>query len=275
VTRPDNSSDTVTYQAFGDGRYGAAYTTSGAGIYQFRIRASGASSEGHKFTREKHLTAGIIAGGRGDGGLGDALIDALRERDERLCRLLLCLTSPDLLNEATERKLVEAGIDLKAIRKCIKLWCESLPRPAELQAAQPVTQAVTQAVEARRLTPFSTEIMDELVMRLSAIDPSIFFDSTLEPEPIPRPAPKPKPHPHPPAGGHFAALNPKDDPGGAPGNVTQDEHPHGHRDMPQRSKDEIFPAFNPEDDPGGKPDNPAQDQGEVKPAAPKRRTRKQ
>jgi hypothetical protein len=41
VTRPDGSTDTLTFSASGAGRYDIAYTTSSAGVYQFRVRASG------------------------------------------------------------------------------------------------------------------------------------------------------------------------------------------------------------------------------------------
>ena len=59
------------------------------------------------------MTAGIFAGRGGhDGGGIDDLIDAMRDRDERFCRLLLCLTSPEVMTKGIDKKLRETGEDL-------------------------------------------------------------------------------------------------------------------------------------------------------------------
>ena len=55
--------------------------------------------------REKQLAASLYAGGGARGGdRFGALVDAIRECDERFCRLLLCLTGPDVLDDRIEKK---------------------------------------------------------------------------------------------------------------------------------------------------------------------------
>ncbi|MCO6434795.1 tyrosinase family protein [Nitrosomonas nitrosa] len=236
VTRPDGSTDSVLYSESGSGRHKAAYSTSGAGVYQFRVRANGATSSGHPFTREKLLTASIFAGeGAGSGGLDD-LIDVIRERDERLCRLLLCLTEQGVLDERIEKALREAGIDINAIRKCIKQWCASNHRDRELSMAKTDGTA--------SLSPHSTDLLDELMRRLALIDPEIFFTTTPPSRPIIRPAPLPKkrmPHSK---GEHFPPVKAEDEDEGC--KPCPDEHDCGH------DQDDSSPHGQGHDEPSGR-----------------------
>lgn len=222
VTRPDGSTDAVLYSKLAAGPYNAAFLTSGAGVYQFRVRANGATSEGHQFTREKLLTASIFAGeGVGSGGLGD-LIDAIRDRDERLCRLLLCLTGPKVFDDRINKVLREAGIDINAIRQCIKLWCESTQRPAELSVAK--------VEEAAVFSSPSTDLLDELV-RLAVTDPEVFFTTTPPSRPIIRPAPQPKtrmPHSK---GEHFPPVKVEDDEDDCKSCPEEHNSGHDHDDL--------------------------------------------
>lgn len=211
LTRPDGSTDTLRFATTGPGRYGAASMTSIAGVYRFRVRASGATTDGHAFSREKHLTAGVFAGGGSgaDDGVAD-LVDAVRERDERFCNLLRCLTSGAAIDERLGQRLREAGVDIDGIRNCIERWCASIIRRQEGKAAKPFGE--------RELPVRSAGLVDELVRRLAAIDPEIFFATTPTPTPITHPEPGPKRRGHHPEGGHFPPVAPEDEPEGRPEN---------------------------------------------------------
>ena len=81
------------------------------------MRASGRTRKGLPFTREQTLTAAVWRG-------GDRLIDVLRERDERLCKLLKCvLRSGGMIEPELEKRLRAAGLDLDALRKCLEGHC--------------------------------------------------------------------------------------------------------------------------------------------------------
>ena len=80
------------------------------------------------FTRERALTAVAWRGGDRDAetgaGGGDRLIDALSERDERLCQLLKCLLRPGgAIDPEFEKRLRAAGLDIDHIRKCLEGHC--------------------------------------------------------------------------------------------------------------------------------------------------------
>ena len=128
LTRPDGSTTTLAFQGSEPGRYDAAFDTGAPGVYRVRVRASGRTRRGLPFTREHTLTAAVWRGGDRDAetgaGGGDRLVDVLRERDERLCRLLKCLLkSGGLIEPELERRLRAAGLDLDALRKCLDGHC--------------------------------------------------------------------------------------------------------------------------------------------------------
>lgn len=128
LTRPDGSTTTLGFQGSEPGHYEAAFDTSASGVYRLRVRASGRTRKGLPFTREQTLTAAVWRGGDRDAetgaGGGDRLIDVLRERDERLCKLLKCvLRSGGLIEPELEKRLRAAGLDLDALRKCLEGHC--------------------------------------------------------------------------------------------------------------------------------------------------------
>ena len=52
------------------------------------------------------------------------MIDALNERDERLCELFKCLLHRDgAMEPELEKHLRAAGLDLNHIRKCLDTHC--------------------------------------------------------------------------------------------------------------------------------------------------------
>jgi hypothetical protein len=51
-------------------------------------------------------------------------VDYLRERDERLCKLLTCLLRRDgAISPEFERRLRDLGLDMDSARKCLAGWC--------------------------------------------------------------------------------------------------------------------------------------------------------
>lgn len=120
VTRPDGSETTVTLDADpGDpGAYTACLVATAPGIYRVRVLASGASSAGGAFTREKTLTASVFRGG------DRPRIDPNPDDDEthlppHICRLLDCLLSDESVRKWFKRQ----ELDQDAIAKCLMSAC--------------------------------------------------------------------------------------------------------------------------------------------------------
>ena len=123
VIRPDQTSTTITLLPQEEGRFLGELVTSVAGVYRCRVRAQGSTSRGEPFSRERTVTVSVWAGGdRDDGGLR-GLVDHLRERDERLCELLDCLTGEGRIGRALEERLHAAGLDLGELKRCLARYC--------------------------------------------------------------------------------------------------------------------------------------------------------
>ena len=127
VRRPDGTVTTVTLVEQDQGNFSAPFQTTVSGTYHFRVRARGVTQRGEAFTRERAVTAAAWRGGDRDADPdrgGRAIVDYLRERDDRLCALLACLTGRDGgLGDDLERRLRAAGLDLDQLRNCLHLFC--------------------------------------------------------------------------------------------------------------------------------------------------------
>jgi IgA Peptidase M64/von Willebrand factor type A domain len=115
MSRPDGTSKVVSMKEEEPGRFTAATVEALAGLYRFRVRASGLTFRERPFTREQTLTAVIGAFGTGDpSGASD------------LCKLLKCL----LASKAVQPKLVETlqahGIEWKALADCLRMQCSNI-----------------------------------------------------------------------------------------------------------------------------------------------------
>jgi hypothetical protein len=127
VTRPDGSQGNLAFQAV-DGGFAANFVAGSAGVHKVRVRARGRTRKGLPFTREQTVTAVAWLGGDRDAetgaGGGDRLIDALNERDERVCEMLKCLLQPGgAVEPELEKRLRAAGLDLAQIGKCLEGHC--------------------------------------------------------------------------------------------------------------------------------------------------------
>ena len=127
VRRPDGFTMTVNLAEANEGEFVATFITTTPGTYHFRVRARGVTERGETFTRERAVTAAVWRGGDRDSDPdrgGRVIVDYLRERDERLCELLACLTRREgAIGNEIERRLQAAGLDLDQLRKCLHLFC--------------------------------------------------------------------------------------------------------------------------------------------------------
>ena len=128
LTRPDGSQVVLVFDTSEPGSYAAEFVASRTGVYKLRLRACGRTRKGTPFTRERALTAVVWRGGDRDAetgaGGGDRVIDALNERDKRLCDLFRCLLRQGgAVEPEFEKRLRAAGLDLDGVRKCLDSYC--------------------------------------------------------------------------------------------------------------------------------------------------------
>lgn len=93
------------------GVWTGAFPTTAAGVYVAKVRAEGYSGSGHRFTREKTLTAGVY---HGDYGTTPS------DGRARVCELLECLLSDGALID----QLARLGVDLERLKDCLRKACD-------------------------------------------------------------------------------------------------------------------------------------------------------
>ncbi|NUO09335.1 MAG: VWA domain-containing protein [Candidatus Brocadia sp.] len=128
IKRPDGTSVTIDLKKQEDGLFVASFVTTVAGVYHFRVRARGQTRKGLSFSRERSLTAAVWHGGDRDAetasGGSDCFVNVMRERDEKLCELLKCLTAKgSTIDIELEKHLQAKGLDLDHLRKCLHQFC--------------------------------------------------------------------------------------------------------------------------------------------------------
>jgi hypothetical protein len=114
VTDPDQGKFDLKLDHVAPGKWSAAFTTISAGIYTCRVRAEGYSSSGNTFTREKTVTAGVY--------YGDYNVVSPDCRGGA-CELLECALSEKFLSERAADRLKGLGVDLTALRECVREHC--------------------------------------------------------------------------------------------------------------------------------------------------------
>ena len=127
VTAPAGTTMTVAMPEGTGGRFAAAFDANAVGVYRIRVRAAGTTRGGEPFAREKTLTAAVWRGGdqvTDPRTNPQVIVDYLRERDERLCKLLTCLFRRDgAITPEFERRLLDLGLDVNSVRKCLAELC--------------------------------------------------------------------------------------------------------------------------------------------------------
>jgi len=127
VTTPSGTTMTLALPEGAAGQFAAAFDANAIGVYRIRVRAAGTTSSGEPFEREKTLNAAVWRGGdqvTDPRNSPQVIVDYLRERDERLCKLLTCLFRRDgAIGPEFERRLLALGLDLDGVRKCLAEWC--------------------------------------------------------------------------------------------------------------------------------------------------------
>ncbi len=130
IQGPDNTSHVVDLNEVTQGQFSGSFTATGTGIYRCRIRASGESRAGYPFHREQTRTAAVWRGGDRDADPnsvgGGPVVRWLRERDEKLCRLISCLLGDKgALSPQLKKRLENEGVDVQGLLKCLTVYCRS------------------------------------------------------------------------------------------------------------------------------------------------------
>jgi hypothetical protein len=117
VTRPDGTDTVIVLPETGPGRFSGSFVTDVAGTYPVRVRATGETFHGRRFTRERTLTAAVSPGG--------GRPPKVPERDA-WCELVECLAEAGLFRSELADRWRKVGIDVDQLVKCLRTGC----RPA-------------------------------------------------------------------------------------------------------------------------------------------------
>jgi hypothetical protein len=117
IQRPDGTSAMLMLTRTDVGRFSANFTASDVGVYTARVRAKGVTFEGQNFQREQRLTAVVFMGGNQT---------SQQPGDDRLCQLLQCLLSGQVIGPEFERELASHGFNVKGLVECMEKHCREL-----------------------------------------------------------------------------------------------------------------------------------------------------
>jgi hypothetical protein len=116
LVRPDLSAAIVQLSEVQPGIFEATVQANATGVYQFRMRAVGATLRGQPFTREQGLSGAIWRGGDRPPPTSK---DDPSTGHEALCSLLRCLLGKEVLG----RWYAQHGIEPEAVLRCIEAYC--------------------------------------------------------------------------------------------------------------------------------------------------------
>lgn len=121
-TRPDGTTGVLTLheEAPGTGIYVNNMIAALSGVYSFRVFTSATTLRGRKVTREHLLTGAVWQGGDDPPPTGK---DEPGDGKKRLCELLACLLSKNVIQPELKKRLEELGLNVDGIRKCLEEWC--------------------------------------------------------------------------------------------------------------------------------------------------------
>lgn len=137
LERPDKSKTVLALAEIEPGVFQTTITATQAGVYTFLARAKGTTLRGQPFTREQVSTGAVWKGGdnppKGDPGDTGTV-------DDSLCRLLRCILDGGVISREYEKRLLELGISLEGLRKCLEIQC------GDYRTGRPNRQSLTSAV---------------------------------------------------------------------------------------------------------------------------------
>ena len=124
VTEPNGTVAYVPLTEYASGKFKGVHTTTLAGIYQCRFKATGYTLRGKAFQREETRTASIFKP-IGTVGIDPGVIGEILDRErERFCKLLKCL----LHDKAMAGLLDRLGVDPRALMECLAEYCRGSHR---------------------------------------------------------------------------------------------------------------------------------------------------
>lgn len=116
IVRPDGTDDTAILAPDTTQQFAGMHPLTQAGVYRFRIRATGETMRGSRFERERTLTATAVPGGDN--------WDPNEPRPDGLCELLHCLEEHGVVGDRLREILKRLGIDLDGLRRCLRAACK-------------------------------------------------------------------------------------------------------------------------------------------------------
>ncbi|MDM0105523.1 LodA/GoxA family CTQ-dependent oxidase [Variovorax sp. J22R24] len=130
ITRPDGSRSQVALQMTEPGRFAAEFRADSAGVYRLRVRAHGRTRSGQAFSRERTLTVAVWRGG--DRDAEDSTRPPGMGTHHGLCDWVECvLKEGGVISPELEKRLLDAGVDLRKLRKCMAQACRDTTPPAD------------------------------------------------------------------------------------------------------------------------------------------------
>jgi hypothetical protein len=134
LEEPDGTAHTLSFAEVSPGVFEATHAASLTGVYPVRVRAEGTTAGGRHFTRE-HLLTGLTYRGGDDPlptGPDRDGAGATTGPDRRLCAFLRCLTE-----EAFAEYLEERDVDVRALRKCLAIYCRGVDDDGDDREREP------------------------------------------------------------------------------------------------------------------------------------------
>jgi murein tripeptide amidase MpaA len=160
LARPDHTQGHLVLHEVEPGIFEASVVAAIAGVYRFRVLASGMTFHHLPFTREQIVTAAVWRGGDHPPPPGGQGPDPT---SDWWCRLLRCL----LRGESVRERLKREGLDVEAIERCLKAVCQD-PRHRTgeggvvRQAAQDLRIALADARVQAAIQEAMREMEDEV-----------------------------------------------------------------------------------------------------------------
>ena len=163
LTRPDGSSTVLHLVHIEPGIYSVDIPAALPGVYRMRVLANGFTLRARPFTREHLLTGATWRNGNEPPPHTDP------PKDDDPCHLLGCLFNERVITPELERRLMEWGVDLGALRKCLERCCTS-----QQQVRESISTGPTQAgpavisnlnIQANQLAEIARHVIEELQPR--------------------------------------------------------------------------------------------------------------